>query len=112
MLLTLIVGLLVTTVATVGAVAYVSLKGAIDELSSHRFAEISSATADKVRNLLEPAGDILMECETLASRGLLPVDDQDALGERLVERLRYNPKTNVAQLQRSRGPLHRRASRG
>lgn len=91
MLLTLLAGLLIATVSTVGAVAFFNLRASIDELFEDRFREISRGATDRVQDLLEPAVSILRECNTKAKRELWPMDNMDQLGIELIERLRYEP---------------------
>jgi adenylate cyclase len=89
LLLTLLVGLLLVTVGSIAGLAFVNQRQSIEELAERHFAAVSAATAREVRGLLAPARTVLEESRTRAQRGLLAVDDPEALGDQLVERLRY-----------------------
>src|SRR5918999_4156657 len=89
LLLTLLVGLLLVTVGSIAGLAFANQRQSIEELAERHFAAVSTATAREVRGLLAPARTVLEESRTRAQRGLLAVDDPEALGDQLVERLRY-----------------------
>ena len=95
-ILTLLVSVLLSTVASIGGVAFVSTRNAIGDLEARHFALISTAATREVESLLEPARSILLESRTQAHRGLLPVGDPEGLGNLLAERLRY--RANLAWL--------------
>jgi adenylate cyclase len=88
-LLVLLTGLLLLTVGAIGLVALRTTSAAVEELADTHFRAISGAAALQVRGLVEPATLILQEFRTQTYRGLLPIGDPEAMGERLVERLRY-----------------------
>jgi hypothetical protein len=88
-LVSLIAGLLLATVAVVGTVVFINLGGSIEYLADQTLRRVAEQTATEVRNRLEPAVPVLLECRDQARRGLLPVGDPEALSDRLVERFRH-----------------------
>ena len=90
-LLSLSVGLLLVTVLAIGALSLFNTQRSVDRLGVALRESISRGTADKLEALLAPARAALLEHQSAAARGLLPVGDQFALSERLVERLRHEP---------------------
>lgn len=88
-LVSLIVGLLLITVITIGTVALRNTRQALRELAGAHFSVVVGAVGRAERVQLTTAVSTLEELRVLAARGLLPVDDADALGVYLVERLRY-----------------------
>jgi adenylate cyclase len=91
-LLTVILGLLLATVAGIGAIAFVKTSESIDALARQQFTAVVQATVARVQSLVEGVPSSLREYELLAQRGVLPIDDKQALGAVFVERLRQNPK--------------------
>jgi adenylate cyclase len=90
-LLSLSVGLLLVTVLAIGALTLFSTQRSVDRLGVALQERITRGAADKLEALLAPARAALLENRTAAARGLLPLDDQLALSERLVDRLRHEP---------------------
>jgi adenylate cyclase len=90
-LLTLLIGALFGTVVVIVAVSYWNSSRSIDELRRRHYELTARAMSREVERLLSPAPAILHELQTLATRGLLPLGDPDALGEVLAERLRTQP---------------------
>src|SRR5579884_3277240 len=88
-LLTLLVGLLVATVGSIGLVQWVTSVRAIRELENKSFQMLVLTLSSQVQNFLEPGMLALQEAQTLAAYGRLSVDDTDALAVYLVDRLRY-----------------------
>ena len=88
-LLSLLVGLLVVTMGSLAGLFDVNSSRSVAELEARYFRTISLAIGGEVAAFLDPALPILEELNARAQRGRLPVDDLDALGEELVERLRY-----------------------
>jgi adenylate cyclase len=88
-LVSLIVVLLLSTVLAIGTVAFGNTRQGLRELAEAHFAVIVGAVGRAERVQLTTAVATLEELRVLAGRGLLPVDDADALGVYLVERLRY-----------------------
>src|SRR5688572_22078581 len=91
-LLVFVLTILVATVGTIAAAAYFNFVATLDRLGSSLFSEVGRGTADKVRGIFEPVDDMLFECQTLAKRGLLPIDNPDEMAARLVERFRYQER--------------------
>lgn len=90
-LLTLLVSLLLGTAASLGAVAFVSTRESIQDLQERYFRVVSVAVTRETATFLQAGLPLLEEAHAQASRGRLPVDDPDALGEYFVERLRFQP---------------------
>jgi hypothetical protein len=80
--------LLVLTVGSIGVVAFRNTRQSIEALAGLHYAAVSRSTAREVERLLEPATPILENLQTQARRGWLPLDEPDALGDYLAERLR------------------------
>lgn len=90
-LLAVVLGLLVATVAGVGAIAFFKTSESIEGLAAQQFSAVTHATVERVRTLAAAAPRILLEYEAQAQRGILPLDDMGLLGLRFAERLRQNP---------------------
>jgi hypothetical protein len=84
-------GLLLVTVLAIGALSLFNTQRSVDRLGEALQERISRGAADKLEALLSPARAALLEHRSAAARGLLPLDDQFALSDRLVERLRHEP---------------------
>lgn len=85
-----LLGLVVSTVGGIGAIAFVKTSESIETLAQQHFSTVTKATVEKVQNLVWNVPQILHEYEALARQGLLPTQDPDALGALFVERLRQN----------------------
>ncbi|MGE0649289.1 MAG: adenylate/guanylate cyclase domain-containing protein [Alphaproteobacteria bacterium] len=84
--------LIIATTAAM-AVAINILGGRIVEgLVDRRFQTIAESATAEVAGLVETATGVLREQRTLATQGLLPLDDSAALGRRFAERLREQPQ--------------------
>ena len=90
-LLAVLLGLLVATVGGIGAIAFVKTTESIETLAHQQFAAVVKATVARVQGLVGDVPGTLFEYEQLARRGVLPLDDEQALGTVFVERLRQNP---------------------
>ena len=90
-LLSLVLGLLVATVVAIGAIAFLKTSDSIETLAGQQFAAVTHATVERVQTLASAAPRILLEYEAQAHRGILPLNDLEALGMRFAERLRQNP---------------------
>jgi adenylate cyclase len=90
-LVTLTVGLLLTTVGAISAVAFINTRTALEALAALHFTTVAGATSRIEYLTLERAQSLLEELAAQARRGLLPVDAPDTLGLYLAERLRYQP---------------------
>lgn len=90
-LTTLIVSLLLLTVGVIGSLVYVRTAASIDELIEQQFDAHVDATSSQVEAMLSPAAHILLELQSLARRGALPLDKPEDLSVFLIERLRANP---------------------
>jgi adenylate cyclase len=88
-LLSLLVGLLLLTVASLALVAHFSANRASQELEARSFRIAALAISSQLGSYLEPAIPLLQEARLQALRGRLPVDDPEAVGDYLVERLRH-----------------------
>jgi adenylate cyclase len=95
-LLILVAILLALTVGSISVVAFRTTRQSIEALASLPYAAVSRSTAREVERLLEPASPILENLRTQAERGWLPLDEPEALGDYLAERLRY--QRNLAWL--------------
>ena len=91
-LLAVLLGLLVATVGSIGAIAFFKTSESIETLAHQQFAAVTKATGERVQSLVAGVPRVLLEYELMAQRGLLPIDDQEALGMQFVERLRQNPE--------------------
>ena len=90
-LLTLLIGLLLATVASIAVVQWMTSARSIQDLETKSFRMLALTTNAQVRGFLEPSVRVLEEARTRAQFGRLPVDDADALAAYLVDRLRYEP---------------------
>ncbi len=85
--------------AIVGFAATVVLMGAYFAVTTGKFEALwadvvrrtARTTAREVRSRFQPAVPVLEEYRGLAEAGLLPVDDQELLGQYLARRLRHGP---------------------
>jgi hypothetical protein len=89
-LLIVLLGLLITTVAGIGAIAFVKTSESIETLADQQFATVTKATVARMRDLVGGVPGMLFEFEQLARRNVLSVDDKEALATAFVERLRQN----------------------
>jgi adenylate cyclase len=64
----------------------------VEELVDRRFQTVAESAAAEVAGLVKAATGVLHEHRALASQGLLPLDDNTALGRRFAERLRQQPQ--------------------
>src|SRR5262245_46016566 len=81
-LLTLMLALLLGTVAVIGGVAFASTMASLRELEDRYVAIASRAVAREIRAvLIDPAAPLLEEQRALAEQGLLPLDDSERLAE-------------------------------
>lgn len=90
-LTTLIVSLLLLTVAVIGFLVYARTATSIDELIQQQFDAHVDATSSEIEAMLSPAAHTLSELQSLAQRGVLPLDKPEELSVFLIERLRANP---------------------
>ena len=90
-LLTLLIGLLLATVASIGVVQWLTSARSMQEIETRSFRMLALTTNSQVRGFLEPSQRVLEEARTRTQYGRLPVDDTDALATYLVDRLRYEP---------------------
>ncbi len=88
-LLSLLLGLLTATALSIGVVQWVTSVRAIREMESKSFQMLVLTLSGQVQSFLEPGMLALGEAQALALHGRLLVDDLDALGGYLVDRLRY-----------------------
>jgi adenylate cyclase len=90
-LLAVLLGLLVATVGGIGAIAFIKTTESIETLAHQQFGAVVKATVARVQGVVGDVPGTLFEYEQLARRGVLPLDDEQALGTVFVERLRQNP---------------------
>src|SRR5690242_17935076 len=90
-LLTLVLGLLVLTVIATSAVDRYATDQVVADLQERFFRSFSLALATRMSTALTSADRTFDEVRSLARQGRLQVGDRDALGDYLVERLRYLP---------------------
>jgi adenylate cyclase len=90
-LLSVVLGLLLATVAGIGSIAFLKTSESIEGLAGQQFAAVTHATVERVQTLASAAPRILLEYEAQAQRGILPLDNFESLGLRFAERLRQNP---------------------
>jgi len=91
-LLSLIVGLLVTSGAAINAVWFAKSRETTEESRDQFFAFFARSMAQRTSDLLTPAIYALREHQIEARRGLLNVDDPMDLGKHLAEQLRAHPR--------------------
>jgi adenylate cyclase len=80
-----------TTAALAVAVNWFSSR-IVENLVDRRFQTIAESAAAQVSGLIDTATGVLREQRSLAAQGLLPLDEPMALGRRLAERLRQQPR--------------------
>ena len=90
-LLTLLVGLLLLTVASIGTVAQISMNRIVGEMERRLFTIGALAIGSQVNGFFSPASPVLEDLADQTRRGGLRVDDPDALADYLVARLRRTP---------------------
>ena len=100
---TLVVALLVLTVAGTVAIALLLRSRTLDMTAEVIQAEISDRVVEKVRDRFAPLLDVLRECASSADRGLLPIDDTEGLPAWLAERVRYDDRFEMIALLRPDG---------
>jgi adenylate cyclase len=89
---TAIVGLLVLTVGGI-VLAWTAIRSGSRNRTAEAIAsEVSRGVADDVRGRKAAAEASLLELVSDATHGSVPIDDLEALAERLVERMRYEPR--------------------
>ncbi len=88
-LVSLLVGLLLLTVASLAGVAHISADRASQELEARSFRIAALAISAQLGSFLEPALPLLQEARAQTLRGRLPLYDPDGLQDYLVERLRH-----------------------
>jgi adenylate cyclase len=88
-LISVVLILLVVTAHAIGIITFVNSRSSINELSQTLFNQVSSAAQQRVKGHLEPACHVIEESRSMASLGLLPLDNLELLGQRLAARLRY-----------------------
>jgi hypothetical protein len=86
----LVVGLLVATVAGVVAVALLIRGQTVAATAEILQREISSRITEKIEERFGPVGGILEEHRELALSGILPLNDQQLLGDLLLQRIRHD----------------------
>jgi adenylate cyclase len=91
-LVSVLIGLLVATVGCVGIIVYLKTDELVDTLVREQFATVGHGTVARAQQLVDSVPAMLREYESLAQRGMLPLDDKYALGEIFVERLRQHPE--------------------
>src|SRR5262245_38530148 len=64
----------------------------IEDLVDRRFHVVAESAAAEIGDLIGVATGVLREQRTMATQGLLPLDDSEALGRRFAERLRQQPQ--------------------
>ena len=90
-LLTVLVGLLLVTVASVVAVSQISMNRIVGEMERRLFTIGALAIGAQVDAFFAPANPVLEDLAEQARRGGLHLDDTDALSDYLVGRLRRTP---------------------
>jgi adenylate cyclase len=91
-LVSILIGLLVATVTSVGILVYLKTDELLETLVDQQFSTVVFGTVARTQQLMDGAPAILREYEVLAERGLLPLDDNDALAVMFAERLRQHPE--------------------
>jgi adenylate cyclase len=83
--------LLVITDGFIGWIGYSSSRHALKRLTEQEFAIANASTTSQIGNFLDdPASRLLDELALRARRGMLSLNEDDALGFNLAERLRVN----------------------
>ena len=90
-LVSLLVGVLLSTVVSLATVAQVSIGGIVAEMEARSFSISALAMAAQVNAYVGPATPVLDELVDQARRGQPSVDDADGLADFLVARLRRAP---------------------
>ena len=90
LLLTTSISLLIVTVSGIGFFAYLKAYDAMESQLQQQYRASSQAAAERLTGLVSDVPRTLHEYEILAQTGLLPINDQNALGMWFVERLRQN----------------------
>src|SRR3954454_24450674 len=90
-LATLTVALVVVTAAAVAGVTALSADQAREDFTLSLMRTSAFAVATVIGRYLDPALPVLSEARHLAEQDMLAVDDPEALGSYLVERVRQRP---------------------
>ena len=91
-LLSLVTTLLVTTVGAIAFVGATIQSRSVEALQERTIAATTLIIGFVMSSQVAPTRPLLEEMQGLAERGRLDVDDPSALGDYLVERLRYQPE--------------------
>ena len=91
-LLGVVLGLLLATVACIGGIAFVKTTETVESLAAQQFDAVNHAVVERVRALVSAPPLILREYEAQLRLGTLSLDDLDAAGLRMAERIRQNPE--------------------
>lgn len=91
-LLGVVLGLLLATVACIGGIAFVKTSETVENLAAQQFDAVNHAVVERVRALVSAPPLILREYEAQLRLGTLTLDDLDAVGLRMAERIRQNPE--------------------
>lgn len=83
-----IVGLILMTVLTIAAVAYMETERAVKVLVDQQLEAVVTSTQAQLHSVLTPATIIVPELERMMHFGALPMDDPKALGMVFVEHMR------------------------
>jgi len=89
MLLSLLVGLLVATVVSIGTVQWISSVRSIQDLQGRSFRMLATTITSQVQSFLEPGMLFLEEATTRAQYGRLVPEDTETLAAYLVDRLGF-----------------------
>lgn len=91
-LLTLMLGLLIGTVAVIGGAAFASTVTSLREIQDRYVSSASRGVAREIHaELIAPAAPVLDDLRGLAQQGLLPLDQPERLADVLATRLRSEP---------------------
>jgi adenylate cyclase len=89
-LLSLLLGLLLATIAALATINYVSQTRALEDLEGRYFALASETVAGQLQSALQPVAPSLNEAVYSASTlGTLPVDDDEAIVDFLLAHMRF-----------------------
>lgn len=90
-LLTLVLGSLACTVGVIGVIGFTNSMRSLNELKARQYSLTSSLMRLEIKRLLRAPSRLLESLDMLVKRGLLPVDDSDAMAEILGQMLRTEP---------------------
>lgn len=91
-LLGVVLGLLLMTVTFIGGIAFIKTSETVESLAAQQFDAVNHAVVERVRGLVSAPPLILREYEAQLRLGTLTLDNLDATGLRMAERIRQAPE--------------------